>query len=88
MDRDSPQQFLEIENFKHNLSYSNVSNFELSSLMQANEQADLNENYIFMTKILYLILTIGLTLFFGFLPLIWYKNLYHVLGPNFERVRE
>jgi hypothetical protein len=88
MDRDSPQHFLEIENIQHILSYSNVSKFALSNLLQANEQADLMENYIFMTKILYLILTIGLTLFFGFLPLIWYKNIYHVLGPNFGIVRE
>ena len=73
MDRDSPRQFLEIENIKNNLSNYNISNFELSTLSQVNEQVDLTENYIFMTKILYLIMTIGLTLFFGFLPLIWYK---------------
>jgi len=61
-----------LENITDSLNnYTNIIKFHSLSSSQTVTDPK-NENYIFMTKVLYLILILGLTLFFGFLPLIWY----------------
>jgi hypothetical protein len=64
-------------NFLSNITSNiiNISNLDdnslRSSLQPELDNQIIQENYLFMTKVLYLFLTLGLTLFFGFLPLIW-----------------
>jgi hypothetical protein len=74
-----------LENITDSLNnYTNTIKYHSMSTSQTQTDAK-NENYIFMTKVLYLILIIGLTLFFGFLPLIWYIKIHFILQVKISK---